>query len=72
MIPQLDLHGIRHEDVGRQCDKFMSSMWGNYDCVDIVTGNSDNMRKMVVAALEHYDVEISMSMSNPAVLRVYL
>ena len=72
MIPKLDLHGTRHEDVGRQCDKFMSSTWGNYDCVDIITGNSIDMRKMVIAALEYYDVEISMSMSNPAVLRVYL
>lgn len=50
----------------------MSSMWGNYDCVDIITGNSTDMRKMVIDALEYYDVEISMSMSNPAVLRVYL
>lgn len=72
MIPQLDLHGVKHEDVGRQCDKFMSSIWGNYDCVDIITGNSTQMRKLVISALDYYDVEISMSMNKPAVLRIYL
>ena len=72
MIPLLDLHGTKHEDVGRQCDKFMSSIWGNYACVDIVTGNSIEMRKLVIAALDYYDVEISMSMNKPAVLRIYL
>ena len=72
MIPQLDLHGTKHEDVGSQCDKFMSTMWGNYDCVDIITGNSIEMRRLVIIALEYYDVEIAWSMKNPAVLRVYL
>lgn len=72
MIPKLDLHGTKHEDVGRQCDKFMSKVWGNYDCVDIITGNSYEMRNLVINVLDYYDVEITIAMSNPAVLRVYL
>ena len=72
MIPQLDLHGTKHEDVGRRCDKFMTSIWGNYDCVDIITGNSLEMRKRVIECLGCYDVEISLAMHNPAVLRIYL
>jgi len=72
MIPKLDLHGIKHEEVSDYCDKFMTSIWGEYDCVDIVTGNSIVMRKAVIEALDCYDVEISVSMSNPAILRVFL
>lgn len=72
MIPKLDLHGIKHEEVGDCCDKFMTSIWGEHDCVDIVTGNSITMRKVVIKALDCYDVEISVSMRNPAVLRVFL
>lgn len=72
MIPQLDLHGIKHTDVQRKCDIFMTQIWGTYDCVDIITGNSDQMRKMVVSALNDYDVEISMSFQKPSVLRIYL
>ena len=72
MIPQLDLHGIRHADVRRECDSFMTRIWGSYDCVDIITGNSDEMRSLVVDALRDYDVEITMAMQNSAVLRIYL
>lgn len=72
MIPQLDLHGIKHEDVRRVCDSFMTRIWGSYDCADIVTGNSDQMRILVVDALSVYDVEVAMSPRNHAILRVYL
>ena len=72
MIPQLDLHSVKHEDVGRQCDKFMSAIWGNYDCVDIITGNSIEMRRLAITALDYYDVEIAVSMKNPAVLRIFI
>ncbi len=72
MIPKLDLHGIKHEEVGDRCDKFMTSIWGSHDCVDIITGNSITMRKVVIEALSYYEVEISVSMRNPAVLRVFL
>ena len=72
MIPQLDLHGIKHADVRRECDAFMTRIWGSYDCVDIITGNSDEMRILVVDALSDYDVEVSMPMGNHAILRVYL
>ena len=72
MIPRLDLHGVKHVDVRRKCDTFMTQIWGSYDCVDIITGNSDQMRKMVVSALSDYDVEISMSLQSSSVLRIYL
>ncbi len=72
MIPQLDLHGVKHEDVSRRCDKFLTSIWGNHDCVDIITGNSEQMKQVVVEALESYDVEIRPALYNSAILRVYL
>ena len=72
MIPQLDLHGIKHEDVSRRCDKFLTSIWGNHDCIDIITGNSDQMKQAVVEALKPYDVEIRPTFYNSAILRIYL
>ena len=54
MIPQLDLHGIKHEDVSRRCDKFLTSIWGNHDCIDIITGNSDRMKQIVIAVVRSY------------------
>ncbi len=72
MIPQLDLHGVKHEDVSRRCDKFLTSIWGNHDCADIITGNSEQMKQVVVEALEPYDVEIRPALYNSAILRVYL
>ena len=72
MIPQLDLHGIKHEDVSRRCDKFLTSIWGNHDCIDIITGNSDQMKQVVVEALKPYDVEIRPTLYNSSILRIYL
>ena len=72
MIPQLDLHGTRHADVQRKCDIFMTKYWGSYECVDIITGHSNQMKKMVENALSDYGVHIKESLGNSAILRVYL
>ena len=72
MTPRLDLHGVKHSDVKRICDSFMSKIWGSCEHADIITGNSDQMKKEVIDSLSEYDVEITVAMENSAVLRVYM
>ena len=72
MIPELDLHGVRHDDVARKCDQFMTEIWGRFDEAKIITGNSILMRRRVVSALKSYDIDLEPLPHNPAVLRVYL
>ena len=72
MTPRLDLHGVRHADVRRMCDSFMSKIWGSCEHADIITGNSDQMKREVMNSLRDYDVEVTVAMENSAVLRVYM
>ena len=52
MTKQLDLHGVRHQDVERLVENFVLL---NELPLKIITGNSDEMRRLVVNVLErHY------------------
>ena len=68
----LDLHGVKHENVARKCNEFMSKIWGKTELAEIITGNSQKMRREVFNALHDYDVEVRVAIRNPAILLVNL
>tara|TARA_Y100001937_G_scaffold105575_1_gene146542 strand:+ start:353 stop:553 length:201 start_codon:yes stop_codon:yes gene_type:complete len=47
----LDLHGIKHEDVDRLVENFVLL---NELPLKIITGNSDEMRRLVINVLERH------------------
>ena len=51
----LDLHGVRHGNVGREVDKFIGEhlMKGTNE-VEIIIGNSEPMKKIVDTTLQDY------------------
>ena len=51
MTKQLDLHGVRHEDVERLVENFVLL---NELPLKIITGNSDEMRRLVINVLERH------------------
>ena len=51
MTKQLDLHGVRHQDVERLVENFVLL---NELPLKIITGNSDEMRRLVVNVLERH------------------
>lgn len=59
--PQLDLHGIKHSEVKHKLEDFINT---NYDFftkepeLTIITGNSNQMKKIVKEILEEYKFEI--------------
>lgn len=54
----LDLHGVRHHDVAREIDKFMGEhLMGGTKAVIIITGNSDEMKKLVANTLADYGLK---------------
>ena len=57
MDTKLDLHGVRHIDVRSTVIRFIEDLWGNGINVEIVTGNSITMKKMVIEVLEEYKLE---------------
>ena len=54
MIKQLDLHGIRHEEVDRLVENFVLL---NEPPIRILTGNSNGMRDIVTEVLDRHDME---------------
>ena len=51
MENELDLHGIKHEDVNRLVENFVLL---NETPLNIITGNSTMMRELVVEVLEKH------------------
>ena len=54
MIKQLDLHGIRHEEVDRLVENFVLL---NEPPIRIITGNSNKMKDIVTEVLDRHDME---------------
>tara|TARA_Y100001963_G_scaffold53244_1_gene74587 strand:- start:1430 stop:1633 length:204 start_codon:yes stop_codon:yes gene_type:complete len=52
-IKQLDLHGVKHEDVDRLVENFVLL---NKPPLKIITGNSDKMPELVRNVLDRHDI----------------
>jgi DNA-nicking Smr family endonuclease len=53
----LDLHGIKHVDVQRMVDEFMwDQIQKKSSSVEIITGNSDQMKLVVKESLIDYNL----------------
>lgn len=69
----LDLHGVKHEDVGRMLDKFFwENMQKNIGCVKIITGKSDEMKKIVNEVMIEYGFPCEEDWFNCGILNVTL
>jgi hypothetical protein len=53
---KLDLHRTRHKDVKRKVIRFIESNWGSGEVVEIITGNSYEMKKLVIEVISEYDL----------------
>ena len=61
MIKQLDLHGIRHEEVDRLVENFVIL---NKTPMRIITGNSDKMKELVIEVLDRHDIQYEKFVSS--------
>jgi hypothetical protein len=55
-MEKLDLHGTRHADVKRKVIRFIEENWGTGREIEIITGNSYKMKKLVAQILSEYDL----------------
>ena len=58
---ELDLHGVRYEDVPQRCHKFINANWGKE--MKIITGNSFMMKQIVSNILKFY--KLKFTLDNP-------
>ena len=56
-VDRLDLHGTKHEDVCREMIRFIEDRWGTETEIEIITGNSPKMKKLVRSVLKEYNLE---------------
>ena len=57
MIPVLDLHGTKHEEVENEVARFLSLWMGKDLFADIITGHSETMSKLVLKVVTAYGLE---------------
>ena len=53
-MKKLDLHRVRHEEARRKVIRFIEDNWGSNKEGEIITGNSPQMKKIVVDILNEY------------------
>ena len=69
----LDLHGIKHIDVPRKVDEFIwDAMSSNKKEVEIITGLSEEMKKIVISTLNDYNLTCETDLLNKGKLLIKL
>ena len=72
-MSKLDLHGIRHHEVPRKVDVFLSEhLQKGTNEVTIITGHSDHMKKIVDEVLEDYGLTSEYGFLSKAELKIKL
>ena len=70
---EIDLHHTKHQDVQTKLDKFLGEhMMKGTNEVRVVTGNSDNMKKVVENILMDYGLSSEKSLINNGILIIKL
>ena len=54
---KLDLHGVRHHEVRNKVIRLVEDNWGEGLNVEIITGNSDEMKSIVGNVLDEYNLD---------------
>ena len=73
MNTDLDLHGVKHVDVPRKLDNFLSlHLQNKTNEINIIIGNSKEMKKIVDFVLDDYGLVSEVSFLNDAILNIKL
>lgn len=70
---KIDLHGIKHENVSRHLDVFFwEMMQKGVGSVEVITGISERMKKLVFDSCNDYNFQVIENPINPGSLFVNL
>jgi hypothetical protein len=56
-MEKLDLHSIEHEDIEREVVHFIEDNWDSPEEIEIITGNSMNMKRTIKKILDEYKLK---------------
>jgi DNA-nicking Smr family endonuclease len=65
---KVDLHGVKHEEVRFVLEEYL--FWQKKDNVEIITGNSDRMRDLVIDWLEHHNYDYLIEAHNTGCIKI--
>lgn len=68
----IDLHGIKHEDVLRVLIEAIETNWDSGSHLEVITGHSSRMKKIVREIAEEYRLECEDGLHNSGYLWVLL
>jgi DNA-nicking Smr family endonuclease len=69
----IDLHGVKHESVSRLLDEFIwDNMKAKNSYASVITGNSDEMKRLVSEAVAEYGFVAEQSLINTGTLTINL
>lgn len=60
-MKKLDLHRTKHENARRKTIHFVEDNWGSGEEAEIITGNSQKMRGLVMNVLDEYGLSYQIS-----------
>jgi hypothetical protein len=55
-MKKIDLHRTRHEDAKSLVIRFIEDNWDCEYTLEVITGNSDKMRRLVTDVVDEYDL----------------
>jgi len=73
MIAKIDLHGVKHENVGSTLDSFIwEQMKKKAAAIHVITGNSPEMKRIVTEIAKEYGFDVADSFGNEAQMTLHL
>lgn len=69
---KVDLHGIKHEDVSRILIRAIENNWGKDSCIEVITGNSSQMKDLVKSVALEYNLECEDGIRNNGYLLIFI
>jgi DNA-nicking Smr family endonuclease len=66
---KLDLHGVKHADVSKELDSFLyEHLQTKHLKVEVITGKSTAMKKIVKDLLGDYNLEVSSELEGSLII----
>lgn len=66
---KVDLHGVKHDEVPTVLAEHL--FWQRKENPEIITGNSEKMRDIVIKWLERFNYNYVIEAHNPGCIKVY-
>lgn len=66
---KINLHGLKHQEVPKFLEGHINELWDTDTEVEIITGHSPRMKKIVSEILDEYKLSHSVNMLNPGCIK---